>query len=56
MGYVMKKKWVPFLKRIITNEDVMNKLSLFYPYKGNNDKSPKDCVKRIISGIISEFE
>ena len=55
-GKCHEKKWVPFLKRIITNEDVMDKLSLFYPYKGNNDKSPKDCVKRIISGIISEFE
>lgn len=55
-GICHTKNWVPFLKRIITNEDVMNKLSLFYPYKGNNDKSPKDHIKRIISGIISEFE
>ena len=55
-GICHEKEWVPFLKRIITNEDVMDKLSLFYPYKGNNDKSPKDCIKQIISGIISEFE
>jgi hypothetical protein len=55
-GIYLEKNIVPFLKRIIENEEVINRLSLFYPYKGVCDKSSKECVKRIICNIISKFE
>ena len=55
-GIYLEKNIVPFLKLIIENEEVINRLSLFHPYKGVCDKSSKECVKRIICNIISKFE
>ena len=50
------RSWVPFLKRILQNKDSIEKLSVAHPYKGKDDKSPEDCIRRRIAEIIAELE
>ena len=51
-GVVYDSNWMPFLKRILDNEDAIEKLSLFY----NNTTSVKDYIRGRIKNIISELE
>lgn len=53
---IRNKKWVPFLKLIISNEDVINHLSSLYSKIGVSNISRKEFIKRIICNTISEFD
>ncbi len=56
ISFYDRRSWVPFLKRILRNEDAIHRLSAAHPYKGKDDKSPEDFIHRRIAEIIAEFD